>query len=179
MRLAKAEIKNFRAIQKLEVNFDQETVFIGANGVGKSCVLKALDRFFSPSAAIFIEDFHDRNTADPIDVALTFVDFSDEEADVFASKIFNNRMVVLRRFLANASSRDNGKYFGQSLRHPPFQNIRAIEGALARRQALNTLAGSDGYEDLKQAANAAEFDENLASWEANHTDQCVLSIDDG
>lgn len=68
MRLVRARIKNFRAINDLEVDIGQQTVLIGANGVGKSCVLKALDRFFAKTANVSIEDFHEKNGVYPLTI---------------------------------------------------------------------------------------------------------------
>lgn len=179
MRLTKARIVNFRAIRDLEIEFDQQTNIIGPNGIGKSCILKALDRFFSASTKIELEDFHERNTADPIDISLTFAEFSDAELEEFGSKIYDEKMVVVRRFVGNANPRDNGKLYGQSFRHAAFQEIRAIDGATPRRQAFNALVGADGYEELQQAANAQQVSENMEAWEAAHPDQCQLALDDG
>lgn len=179
MRLVRAHIRNFRAISDLEVDLSQHTIFIGANGVGKSCVLKGIDKFFSKSANVSIEDFHEKNTQDPISITLTFRDFSANEADVFGAKIHNNEMTVSRVFHSGAASRDNGKYFGLSLRNEQIQQVRAIEGALPRRTALNALAGTEGFEDLAQAANAAQVAENMEAWEAAHPGRCVLLQDDG
>lgn len=179
MRLVRVKISNYRAIQDLEVDLDQQTTFVGGNGVGKSCILKAIDRFFSSGSNVSIEDFHNRNTADPIDIALTFSDFSAEEAEAFDKKIFGGQMVVLRRFFAGHAPRDNGRYFGQSLRLPRFQEIRAIDGAVPRRLAFNELCGSEGFEALEAAGNAAEVEQRMQAWEANHQADCIQTIDDG
>lgn len=179
MRLIKAHIRNFRAIRDLEIDFDQQTNLIGPNGIGKSSILKAIDKFFSPSAKIELEDFHERNTADPIDISLTFSDFSEQEQEEFESKIFDGRMVVVRRFFGSANPRDNGKYFGQSYRLPAFQEIRAIDGAAPRRQAFNALVDQEGFEGLQAASNAQQLAENMEAWEAAHINDCELQLDDG
>lgn len=179
MRLVKARIKNFRAISDLEVDLGQHAVFLGANGVGKSCILKAIDRFFAKSTNVSVEDFHEKNTADPIEISLTFKDFSDEELEVFGSKIHNDEMSVVRVFIVGATSRDNGKYFGLSLRNEALQEVRAIEGAVPRRAAFNALVGTPGFEDLLTAANAPQVTEHMELWEAQHVEQCVLAKDDG
>lgn len=179
MRLTKAHIKNFRAISDLEVKLGQHTVFIGPNGVGKSCVLKAIDKFFAKSAGVSIEDFHEKNTQDPIEIILTFNDFSDKENEEFGARIHNGEMVVARVFHAGASSRDNGKYFGLSLRNKKLQEIQSIEGAVPRRAAFNELAGSEGFEDLQQANNANQIVENITLWETAHPENCELLRDDG
>lgn len=179
MRLVRARIKNFRAISDLEVDLGQHAVFLGPNGVGKSCILKAVDRFFGKSAQVSVEDFHERNTADPIEISLTFRDFSEEESEVFGSKIHNGEMSVVRVFVVGAASRDNGKYFGLSLRNEALQDVRGIDGAIPRRAAFNALVGTPGFEELVAAANAPQVIENMELWEAEHIDQCVLARDDG
>ena len=179
MRLIKVHVKNFRAISDLEVDVGQHTVFIGSNGVGKSCILKAVDKFFSKSANVSIEDFHEKNVQDPIEIVLTFRDFSAEETEVFSSKIHSGEMAVARIFYAGAAARDNGKYFGLSLRNESLQAVRAIEGAVPRRAAFNELVGNEGFEDLQVATNANQISEHMELWEAAHIDQCTLFRDDG
>jgi putative ATP-dependent endonuclease of OLD family len=179
MRLVKAHVKNFRAISDLEVAIGQHTVLVGANGVGKSCVLKGIDKFFAKSANVSIEDFHERNVQDPIEIILTFTDFTDEESDTFSSRIHGNEMSVARVFRSGVGGKDNGKYFGLSLRNAQLQAIRAIEGAVPRRTAFNNLVGTEGFEDLQNAANAAQVDERMLEWESAHPGQCELFRDDG
>lgn len=179
MRLVKAHIKNFRAISDLEVEIGQHTIFIGPNGVGKSCILKAIDKFFAKSANVSIEDFFEKNTQDPIDVTLTFSDFAEDEIEQFSSRIHDGKMIVSRVFNSGSAARDNGKYFGLSLRCVKFQEIRSIDGAIPRRNAFNALAGSEGFEDLPQAANATQVSEFMEGWEQAHPDLCELLRDDG
>lgn len=179
MRLVRAHIKNFRAISDLEVGIGQHTVLIGGNGVGKSCILKAIHKFFSKSANVSIEDFHEKNVQDPIEITLTFSDFSADEIEVFSSRIHGGEMSVARVFNSGIGSNNNGKYFGLSLRNAALQQIRSIEGAVPRKAALNQLAGTLGFEDLQAATNAAQVQENMDNWEAAHADQCAHFRDDG
>lgn len=179
MRLSRIAIKNFRAISCLTVEVGQHTVLLGANGVGKSCIIKAVDRFFSKSSAVAVEDFHNKNIADPIEISLTFTDFTVEEADQFASRIHYGSMVVSRYLVAGASSKDNGKYYGQTPRHAKFQEIRAITGAIPRREAYAQLHAMPEYADLATATNEAAVISGMDTWEVNHPDQCVLDRDDG
>lgn len=179
MRLVKVRIKNFRAISDLKVEIGQHTAFVGANGVGKSCILKAVDRFFSKSANISIEDFHEKNVQDPIEIVLTFRDLTPDEVQAFGSKIHGGEMSVSRMFYAGAASRENGKYFGLSLRNEALQQVRGIEGAVPRRAAFNALVGTPGFEGLQMAANAGQVVENMEAWESDDQDKCVLLRDDG
>lgn len=48
MKIASLKIKNFRGYRNLtEINFDDLTVFVGKNDIGKSTILEALDIFFN------------------------------------------------------------------------------------------------------------------------------------
>jgi predicted ATP-dependent endonuclease of OLD family len=46
MRVARVRIRNFRCLEELDLNVDDITVLVGANGTGKSSVLHALGWFF-------------------------------------------------------------------------------------------------------------------------------------
>lgn len=179
MRLRRVHLKNFRAISELTMDVGQHTVLVGANGVGKSCVLKAIDKFFSKSPAVSTEDFHGKNVADPIEITLTFYDFSPQEAETFAGRIYGGEMVVSRFLVAGAAPRENGKYYGQAPRHPAFQEVRAIQGAVPRRAAYNGLRSDAAYADLPPAASEAQVLSAMEEWEAAHPGQCVLDRDDG
>lgn len=179
MRLSNVRIKNFRAIDDLEVEMDPHTVLVGANGVGKSCVLKAIDKFFAASPSVTAEDFHNQNTADPVEITLTFDDLSEEENGVFASRIHQEKLVVSRILIHGAGPRENGRYYGQTPRHAGFAAIRALEGAVPRRQAYNALRQNEPYTTLPQAANDTAVVDGLQNWENENPQSCELSRDDG
>ena len=179
MRLCRIHIKNFRAIDELTMDVAQHTVLLGANGVGKSCLLKAIDKFFAKSPAITVEDFHNKNVRDPIEITLTFSEFTEEEAAKFESRIYGNEMVVTRLFEAGAAPRESGKYYGQAPRHAAFQAVRAVQGAIPRRTAYNELRAQEGYGDLPAVNADAQVLAAMEEWEEQHPDQCALDRDDG
>ena len=46
MKISSVKIKNFRSYkEEIEIKFDDLTVFVGKNDIGKSTVLEALDIF--------------------------------------------------------------------------------------------------------------------------------------
>lgn len=47
MKIKKLEIKNYRNIRSASIDFENLTIFIGKNDVGKSNILKAIDLFFN------------------------------------------------------------------------------------------------------------------------------------
>lgn len=65
MRLIKFKIKNFRGYAKeTSIDFDDLTVFIGKNDVGKSTILEALDIFFNDGKGTIKFDKSDLNIND-------------------------------------------------------------------------------------------------------------------
>lgn len=48
MKIVSVKIKNFRGYgEEVKIKFDDLTVFVGKNDVGKSTILEALDMFFN------------------------------------------------------------------------------------------------------------------------------------
>src|SRR5690348_10372124 len=100
MRLKRIAVKNFRSIRSITVDVGHEMAIVGGNGSGKSSLLRAIERFFGQSTTIELDDFFGRQTSDPIEIALTFVDFTEDERGNFSSRIFDNEMTVVRVFEA-------------------------------------------------------------------------------
>lgn len=178
MRLSKIRVKNFRAARDVELTIGNQMTLIGGNGVGKSCVLKAVERFFGKSTAVSEDDFFQRNTEDPIEIALTFSSFSEGEAEVFASRIHGNELHVARVFRSDAA-KDNGKYFGLTDKHVPFDAVRLADGATNARREYNALRENEKYSDLPAVRAAGDIEEHLLSWENEHPEECDLDRDAG
>jgi len=81
MKIKSLRIKNFRSFADVTIPFNDYTCLVGPNGVGKSTVLYALNVFFRETAnsstdltQLSAEDFHQKDTADPIEITITFTD---------------------------------------------------------------------------------------------------------
>ena len=87
MKLTKLRIVNYRCFKNQEIVFDDYSCLVGPNGSGKSTILMVLNVFFrnsqAPSDVLNLdeEDFHDRNTSEPIEITATFGDLSDDAKD--------------------------------------------------------------------------------------------------
>lgn len=176
MILKRARVQNFRAIRDATVEFGNHTAILGGNGAGKSTILRAIERFYSPSATVEPDDFFGRRFNQPIDITLTFSEFNDDERERFGDRIRNGEMSVSRIF-EGGGGRTSGRYFGRSLQYPPFAGIRASEvGAREKRAAFNALAPELG---LPNAANADELAARMSEWEHEHPEHCEDRLDDG
>jgi putative ATP-dependent endonuclease of OLD family len=85
VHIERVHIRNFRSILDETIYFNRYICLVGANGAGKSCVLSALNLFFRQSRDVAtdlqelqVEDFHNKNTAEPIQVTVTFTGLSNQ-----------------------------------------------------------------------------------------------------
>lgn len=84
MKIKSVRIKNFRGFADQTVTFDDHTSLVGPNGAGKSTVLSALNVFFQEGSSqtevtvLSADDFHNGNTAEPIEITVTFHELSEK-----------------------------------------------------------------------------------------------------
>lgn len=179
MLLKRVSIKNFRSIRDVTVEVGSQMAIVGGNGAGKSSVLRAIDRFFSSSTTVELDDFFGREVSEPIEIGLTFTKFNELEREMFSTRIHNDEMTVVRVFEANGG-RTNGRYYGATMQHSGFHSIRSADGANPKRAAYNVVRqSSEEYGMLPAITRAEQIPEALAAWEGNHPDRCELGRDDG
>lgn len=100
MKLKSVRIKNFRAFADETIELDAYTCLVGVNGAGKSTLLCALNIFFressNPTAVDFLmaEDFHKKNTAERIEISVTFTDLSEEAKADLKDYVRNDVLIV-------------------------------------------------------------------------------------
>ena len=178
MLLRRVGIRNFRSIRDCEILLGRHTALLGCNGAGKSTVLRAIERFYAPSASVELDDFFGRAIDQPIEIELTFAEPDAAETELFGSRVHGGEMSVVRIFEPSAGR--SGRYFGKSRQHIAFAGIRSVAGANEKKRVYNALrSGSAIYSSLQPVTSADQIEEQLASWEAVHPDQCELGLDSG
>lgn len=81
MRLTRLEVKGFRSLKHVEIDFDQLTLLIGGNDTGKSSMLDLLDIVLN-DRAIDSEDFHcPPGENEPVDTVEAILEFSIEKVN--------------------------------------------------------------------------------------------------
>jgi len=161
------KIKHFRCLRDFEIEFEPLTALLGRNGAGKSCVLYALDVFYDISASISEEDFYDRDIGSPIEITVTFGQLRADELTEFAPYISDAKLIVTKRIAAE-DGRYSQRYYAASPQYRCFVKIRALEGAMPKREAWNEFVDSQEFPELQRATTAAQVEEYMAAFEAQH-----------
>lgn len=91
MKLTRIKLENYRRLADCEIEVRDHLVLVGANDVGKSSLLRALDLVLGASTAqlysnLSLDDFRDVNQELSFEVKL--VDFTVDEKALFADEIF-------------------------------------------------------------------------------------------
>ena len=131
MRVEKMRIKNFRSFDDITVNFNPYTSLVGPNGAGKSTILCALNIFFRETESastnlsdLDAEDFHGRNTSEPIEITVTFGDLSDEAQKDFGDYYRQGTLIVTASAIFNADTNvATVKQFGERLGMNAFKDF--------------------------------------------------------
>lgn len=170
MRIDEIEAENFRCLKSVKASLHNLTVFVGRNGSGKSSMLHALDTLFKPKASITEEDFFNRDTDGPIEIKVTFTDFTNEERREFHAFIQNDRMIVTKIISYDSElDRFSEEYFSYESQVPRFAEIREIEGAREKTKALRELIAEGTLDGLDGSPRSeAETLEIMRRFEEEH-----------
>ena len=151
MKIRSIKIRNFRSILEQEIDCAAFNTFVGPNGSGKSTLLNALNVFFGEIASFTQEDFHKRNTRNPIQIGVTFTDLSPEAQNDFEHYVRGGELVVQ----VEIKQKDENSYSrvvrGERLIFPPFKNFFEVKTATERGKIFKALR--EKYTELEPATN--------------------------
>jgi len=167
MRLRRAEIRGFRCLHDVALDFDDLTILLGGNSTGKSTVLRAL-KFFFEGDKLEAEDAYGRMGDGALSVQLTFDGLTDGDRKTFGLYARGEQLVLAR--LWNVGEPDS-KITGRALRYADFDPIKAAQGR-ERTAAYRALREAQANLELPAATNVAAVDAALLAWEMEHPDQC-------
>lgn len=177
MRIDKIAIKNFRAFKDCTVEFGTYTCLVGANGVGKSTVLAALNVFFGyqDGSATDVknldeEDFFQKQTAEPIEIKVTFTDLSDEAKKDLNHYVRGDQLIVSARAIFKDGIA-KVQQFGSRMVIKDFVPFFEAGSAGDKKAIYQKLQSS--YPDLPNWTSAGAAQETLNSFEQEHLEQCV------
>lgn len=182
MKLEKIQIKNFRSFRDETINVDPYTCLVGPNGAGKSTILCALNLFFrdpaSPTNVLTLcaEDFHHGNTAEPVEITLTFKDLTHEAQEDLKHYYRQNRLIVMAK--ANwdpTTGSADVKQFGVRNVMAKFSPFFEAEEGGVKANELRTIYDElkKEFTDLPAASSTSARHDALRKYEENHPENCT------
>lgn len=186
LKIKSIAIKNFRSFKNTVIDLDDYTAFVGPNGAGKSTVLCALNIFFrqteeAPTNLIEldVEDFHNGNVKEPIEITLTFHDLEPEAQTDFSEYYRSGILVVsavaefsettrkatVRQFAKRSAMKEFSEFFRRYNDGAPAGELAGIYEGIRETHPEFGLPKKGGKEANRQA---------LRSYEEDHPERCVL-----
>lgn len=164
MQIANVEIRGYRALRDVRMDFDLVTCLLGENNSGKSAFLKAIELFFSGSPKVTERDFHDGDYSNDIEITIKFVNLTPRERELFQANLIDGDLTVTRALSLSNSDR-HGRFSVDTYANPAFADCRNENAKTAKRDKYRELQEQFGLPNVK---NADEIEEKLAEWEAAH-----------
>lgn len=182
MKIKCVRVRNFRSIKEQDVDFDDYTCFVGANGSGKSNVLHALNVFFGESdipgldtRALGDEDFHGKNTDEPIEITITFSNLPPEARKELAHYVRHDQLVVSAEARFDAANRKaEVKQYGRRMVIKDFAPFFEAEKEGKKVADLKEIYNKarEKYSDLPAPGTKDAMTQALLSYEEEHPETC-------
>lgn len=184
MRLSSLSIRNFRSFRDQTIEFGDYTSLVGPNGSGKSTVLMALNILFRQRSNVATdvqlltdEDFHNKDTSEPIVVEATFTDLSPEATEALKHYVRQGKLVIKARAEWNNERKAaEVKHYGARLGMADFKEFFEKHKAGEKADALNKIYDGlqERYPELPKAPSKDAKHTALRTFEDAHTELCVL-----
>ncbi|MEW8584376.1 MAG: AAA family ATPase, partial [Candidatus Thiodiazotropha sp.] len=185
MKIKSIRIENFRAFRDETIVMDDYTCFVGPNGSGKSTVLCALNVFFrqygdakTDLSKLSDEDFHHKNTAEPIKITVTFTELSEQAKNDLSDYVRQDKLIVssVAEF-STSTGRAEVKQYGNRLVLNDFRPFFEADKNGAKVAELKSIFDElkSKYTDLPDAKTKGDMISVLQEYEASHSEDCVLA----
>ena len=184
MKIESVHIKNFRSFKNETILFDDYTCIVGANGAGKSTVFTALQVFFrhykdskTDLSKLTEKDFHHCNTAEPIEITVTFTELSEQAQEDLSNYVRQGKLIVTAKAEFDAATqRAEIKQFGNRLGIEDFKIFFELEKNKAPVVELNDCYSQlrEKFQDLPNAGSKDAKIAALKEYEAARPDECIL-----
>lgn len=184
MRLETLEIKNYRGFNVATIHFGKFTSLVGPNGSGKSTVLMALNVLFRNKADVSTdvqiltdEDFHNRDTSNPIEIKATFGELSPDAIASLQHYVRSEKLIFTAKAVWNdekgaAEVKQFGARMAMNEFRPFFEAYKSGASAAVLTQLFNGYRGT--YTDLPNPKSKDDKLEALRTYESAHPELCEL-----
>jgi len=151
MRIKKIRVQNYRSYRDSgEIEVGDKLVLVGENNAGKSNILRAMEMFLdiSPTSPQRVEDFHQKETEQDIEIGVWFTDLSADEREIFGEYLYEDTLYVKTVYPFDEGSESvENKYFVVQKRVPAVEEFREIDD----ESADHVTEIYEEYEDRLQA----------------------------
>src|SRR5690554_5921629 len=184
MKLESVRIQNFRAFKDETIEIDNYNCFVGPNGAGKSTVINALNVFFrqhkdskTDLSKLSADDFHHKNTEEPICITVTFTDLSEEAKKDLADYVRQEKLVVTAKAeydegTERAEVKQFGKRLGMTVFRIWFEAEKQKKSASELKEIFSSLRKQ--WPDITTATSKADMAEALNQFESSHVNLCSV-----
>ena len=181
MRLKSLRIRNYRSFNDTTIDLAGYNCFVGPNGAGKSSILCALNILFRDSSnptsisTLSEEDFHLRNTDDPIEITVTFGDLSAEAASDLDAYVRQGELTITARATWDE---DRGyaevrQYGSRMVMHQFAPYFEAVDdGARVADLVPMYEAAREEFPELPNIRTKVGMMEALRAYEEAHPELC-------
>lgn len=185
MNIKSVKIQNFRSFKDVTIYLNDYICLVGPNGAGKSTILNALNLFFRQSenlptdlSNLEIEDFHGKDTANPIRIEVTFSDLSDDATTDLADYVRQGELTVLAeaRFdkdLNRAKVKQYGKRKGIKAFASFFKAAGTPGVLVSELRDIYSELRTD-FPELPAVSTKQKMMDALSGFEEDHPEQCEL-----
>lgn len=184
MKIESVRIENFRTFKNEIIYFDDYSCFVGPNGAGKSTVLNALNVFFrqykdskTDLCKLSIDDFHHKDTTQPIAITVTFSDLSDSAKTSLSDYVRQDKLIVTAKAeYDEGTERAEVKQFGNRLGMTSFRSWFEAEKEKKSASDLKEIFSNlrKEWSEIETASSKADMADALRKYETENPDQCDL-----
>jgi predicted ATP-dependent endonuclease of OLD family len=172
MKIQSVHIKNYRALEDVQVDFDSVTTFIGPNGVGKSSVLRALDWYFNgtnKTGSLSEDDCSFGNTDQKIEVGVTFSDLTEKDHAALG-KYAPDEVTTFTAWKIHGI--DGSEVFSANAKgFSDFTPIKEAKSVAEQKALYQALATTRPDLNLPKASTKNAINDAMTQWEAAHIDK--------
>ena len=183
MKIDSIRIENFRSFADVTIPLNDYNCFVGPNGAGKSTVLTALNVFFretdnasTPLTALEHEDFHQRDTRNPIRITVVFGNLNDQERKDFSDYVQDGKLTVFAEaHFDETGDKAEVKQYGQRRGISAFDSFFNAESKGASANDLKNIyiKLQKCYAGLPNKKTKGDRRQALREYEIGHPDKCV------
>ncbi|OEF90210.1 ATP-dependent endonuclease [Vibrio anguillarum] len=185
MKITKLKIENFRSFKEQEVDISDYSCFIGANSSGKSTVINALNLFFRENKnsqtdliKLSEDDFHHKNTNDPIKITVTFGELTEQAKEDLAAYVRQDELTITAEATYDADSGNAVvKQYGQRKVIAEFASWFSAQKSGVKVVDLKTIydgiKAQSQFSTLANVKTKADMESALREFEEANSELCT------